>query len=301
MGGFIWGFTGPEGSGKSCCMTSIGLTHGILLSQAAGYKSYEQYCLENRPVVMTFPGYELHSQDNQIKLSSPIDIKAWLKSFGADEFRNMLVSVDEVQNFLDSAVSGAVFARILSHAMAQRRRVGLGLMYTVQNWEWTHKRIRWVTHMLSMCYDLYWTPWGKAEGVKRGELLRIITFDCKGFYTGQPWTPMSRKLLIANRVWPFFDSFTPSDIYSGETKYILKRPEETIDLRSDEEQAAESHFNRGLEAMQTEHDSERGAEEDIVKIRMLRRMKDEGKLSMRDLQDIGRVTGLKGPETNDMV
>jgi hypothetical protein len=103
---------------------------------------------------------------------------------------------------------------------------------------------------------------------------------------------MSRKLLIANRVWPFFDSFTPSDIYSGETKYILKRPEETIDLRSDEEQKAESDFNKGLEAMSAAHNSEEGAEQDIQKIKLLRKMTLDGKLSARELGTIGRITGI---------
>ena len=37
MGGFIWGFTGVEGSGKSCAMTAIALRHCALVAKANGY------------------------------------------------------------------------------------------------------------------------------------------------------------------------------------------------------------------------------------------------------------------------
>ena len=181
--------------------------------------------------LLCFDGFELHGKTGtkleSVKLSKTIDTAQWLGNFGADEFKNILVCIDEVQNVMDSAQSGSVFARLLNHAMAQRRRAGLGLMYTLQNWEWLHKRLRWSTHLLSVCRDLYRTPWGKEEGVKKGEFLSVMTYDCKGFITGREWAPLGSFLVQGDRVWGHYDSFAPASLV--ETQTMIQKRVQMID------------------------------------------------------------------------
>lgn len=261
MGGFIWGMTGVEGSGKSCCMTAIALRHASLIAQSKGYKTAEAYCIDekNKKPIMCFDGFEVHGRGKlkNVKLSETIDTAQWLGNFGADEFKNILVCIDEVQNVMDSAQSGSVFARLLNHAMAQRRRAGIGMMYTLQNWEWLHKRLRWSTHLLSVCRDLSRTPWGKSEGVKKGEQLAVTTFDCKGFVTGKEWAKLGTFMVNGNKVWCHYDSFAPASL--EETQTIIKKNTQVIDWTDwdkDEDDYQKRNEEKGLLTLRADEESQ---------------------------------------------
>lgn len=233
MGGFIWGFTGVEGSGKSCAMTGKALEHCIMTAEHFGYHTAEAYCSDpdNRKPVFCFDGFELHGKKGtaleQIKLSETIDTAKWLGNFGDDHYKNIVVCIDEVQNVMDSSQSGSVFARLLNHAMAQRRRAGIALMYTLQNWEWLHKRLRWSTHYLSVCRDLSRTRWGKENGLKKGEILHLTTYDCKGFNTGKEWAKLPSFRIKGSKIWPHYDSFAPASLV--ETQTMVKKNVQMID------------------------------------------------------------------------
>jgi len=211
----IWGFIGPEGSGKTTAMTAMALIH-----------------VAGGGAVQTFPGYRIHNEKGK-DLSKYIDLHEWLSM---PEFhRDTLFCADEIQNFMDSKLHNSVFSRLVGRVAMQRRKLNMGILYTVQNWQWLNDRLRWLPHLLTSCYDLYWSPWGKEQGLKRGEMLRLTTFDCKGFQTGQPWALLSQKILSSQALWPYFDSYMPVDIYEGETKFEVKRKTEVIDLRPPKE------------------------------------------------------------------
>ncbi len=186
MNGFIWAKTGVEGGGKTLEMTYWSLRH-----------------LNGGGVVQTFPGYFIHHANQpERRLSRDLNLKAYLQH--PYDYPNAMVDADEIQNFADSAISGAVFARLLTRVLAQRRKIKQGVIYTTQNWQWAHNRIRWLNHLLSVCTDLYWTSWGRSEGLKRGEVLQFATFDCKGFITGEAWKLISVKRLLAKKIWPYY-------------------------------------------------------------------------------------------------
>ncbi len=240
--GVIWGKIGPEGSGKDTIETFFDLIH-----------------IREGGQVQTFPGYDIHrnidaevaraakkrqaEEGGDIKLlldqerkrliplnllSKQLNIREWLTN--PAEYSGLIVSCSEIQNFMGSEVSGAVFARLVNRVMATRRHYKLSFDYNVQNWMWVHNRIRWLTHLLTICYDLSWSSWGKAERVERGEVIQLTTFDCKGFYTGKPFSMMGVKVLRARPIWPYFYSEMPIDIFAGEKKWLLKKPVETLDL-----------------------------------------------------------------------
>ena len=206
----IWGFLGPEGAGKTGSMTYFGLIH-----------------LSRGGVIRAFPGYRiLDAQGKEVTI--PISIEEWVKL--PPELRDCLIDVDEIQNFFGSDRYMAWVNKIWSNLVAQRRHRGLGIQYTVQDWEDLDVRVRKKTHVLVVCRDMFWTPWGKEEGLGRGELVRLNFIDVKGFFTGTPWTPGPSKLLRLKEVWPYFESYGDVDIWSGMTKVKVTKPEIGIDL-----------------------------------------------------------------------
>lgn len=241
MGGFIWGYIGPEGSGKSASMAAIGIEHGIMVARAAGYRCFEDYCVANKSPIYCFPGFQLHSKDvwpekvpdeklcrdeeneGKLALSNELDIDHWLCNFSSPEYSSILILWDEAQNWVDPMNSGAVFLRLLKRGMAQRRRRRLGLIYTCQDFDWIPGQLRFLTHLYSLCFDMRWTNWGREQHMGRGEVLRVMTYDLKGFYTGIPYTKMDQRLLMAKDVWPFYDSYGNTSIFEGEQKVEVKR------------------------------------------------------------------------------
>lgn len=242
MGGVIWVMTGSEGSGKSCWMTLLALWHGARTAEFYGYPNIETYCKNpkfSKPI-RTFPGYDVHGQrdtvNEKLELSKQINLGKWMRNFGDDEHRNMVVCIDEMQNTFDSMLSNVVATRVFSHAMAQRRRSAVSVLATIQNWDYAPNRIRFTTHLVSVCTDLYWSKWGKEEGLKRGELFKIITWDAKGMYTGEPWHLYSNILFRGKNIWPYYDSFVPSDFMEQEsTRYMINKTDKYINEDDDEE------------------------------------------------------------------
>jgi len=228
LNGFIWAKTGVEGSGKSLEMTYWSLKH-----------------LNGGGIVSTFPNYSIHrcGRPDQ-KLSLDLDMRRYFQA--PYDYQDQIIDADEIQNFADSAISGAVFARLLSRVLAQRRKIRQGVLYTTQNWQWAHNRVRWLTHFLSVCTDLCWTSWGKSEQLKRGEVLQFATFDCKGFMTGEAWKLISVKRLLAKRYWNYYDTSAVVDIFAGETQWLLKKHRETLDLRSSDEISNSLKFGQSL-------------------------------------------------------
>lgn len=212
----IIGVVGPEGGGKSVLMTYF-----CLLQMAQKGK------------LLTFPGYTV-TDGRGHQLSEELNIEDWLTF--APELRNVLIAIDEIQNFFNSLKHMSTLNYLFANLAAQRRHRNIGLIYTVQDWGWLDNRIRWLTHVLATCYDLYWSPWGKEQGLKRGELISVSLFDIKGFYTGKPWQPGPQFMLKATEIWNCFDSYCDVDVFSGMTKIKYKKPEITLDLTGGEEE-----------------------------------------------------------------
>lgn len=232
MAGAIWGMTGVEGGGKSAWMA---LLTGLHLN-AGGF-------------CQTFEGFDIyHPHNHNIKLTQTIDPVKWLQ-MPSDQW-NLQTDADEIQNLADSALSGAVFARVANRVLAQRRKRQMSLLYTVQNWQWVHNRIRWLTHYLSICQDLSHTAWGKDAGIHAGEYISVHTFDVKGFATGVPWSQLMPFTVHIKPLWdapsPLWESYEPTSAFAGEFKLELKKHREVIDLRQADEIHAASPFGRRL-------------------------------------------------------
>jgi hypothetical protein len=206
----IWGFLGPEGAGKTLMMTYFGLIH-----------------ISREGDIRTFPGYEITDGHGNV-LSTPLEMEEWVTL--PPELRDCLIDVDEIQNFFGSDRWMSWVNKLWANVVAQRRHRNLGVHYTVQDWEDLDPRVRKKTHVLAVCRDLYWSSWGKDEGIGRGELVSVNFIDVKGFFTGTPWTPGPSQMVRAKEIWPYYDSYGEVDIWSGMTKVKFTKPEIGIDL-----------------------------------------------------------------------
>jgi len=206
----IIGIVGPEGGGKTCLMAYLSMLH-----VAQGGK------------LLTFPGFDV-TNSNGKKLSQTLETEKWITM--APELRDVLICIDEIQNFFNSLKHMSTLNYLFANLSAQRRHRNIGIIYTVQDWAWLDNRIRWLTHTLATCYDLYWSPWGKEQELERGELISVTFYDVKGFFTGKPWTPSSPFTLKAKSIWPCYDSWCDVDIFEGMAQLKIKKPTYTINL-----------------------------------------------------------------------
>lgn len=207
----LMGLVGPEGGGKTVTMTYFALKHAC-----------------KGGIIRAFPGYEVTDGNNHI-LTEQLSTEQWVNL--GPEIKNVLVCIDEIQNFFNSIKHMATLNYLFTNLMAQRRHRNLGVIYTVQDWGWLDSRIRWLTHVLGVCSDAHWSNWGREEHLPRGEIINVVFYDVKGFYTGHPWTPSAPFNLRAKHIWPCYDSFCDVDIWSGMSKVEFKRPIHTINVR----------------------------------------------------------------------
>ena len=189
----IWGFLGPEGAGKTLLMTYFGL---IQLARGGP--------------IRTFPGYQITNGHGKV-MTTPLDIEEWVTL--PPELRDCLIDVDEIQNFFGSDRYMTWINKLWANVVAQRRHRNLGVHYTVQDWEDLDPRVRKKTHTLIVCRDLYWSNWGREEGVGRGELISANFIDVKGFFTGTPWTPGPSQMIRTKEIWPYYDTFGDVDFH----------------------------------------------------------------------------------------
>jgi hypothetical protein len=211
----IWGLIGPEGSGKTLAMTYYCLLH-----------------IRDGGIVKTFPGYKIETPQGK-PLSTDVDFRQLFTDLHS--FRNTIICVDEMQNFMDSHLHSSVFARLMGYVGAQRRKANLGIIYTVQDWSWVYNRFRGLTHLITVCRDLHWTNWGRENKIDKGQMISLVTYDMKGFYTGEPYSILSRKTLSAKPIWNWYDSYAAVDIFEGMRKYEIKRDVEVFDIRQNKD------------------------------------------------------------------
>lgn len=215
------GITGPEGAGKTMLMTYFGLLH-----------------LSKGGKVYTFPGYDIVDLEGK-KLSEPLPMEKWVTL--PDDLRDVLICIDEIQNFFGSDRYMTWINKIFVNIARQRRHRSLGIMYTLQDWGDLDPRIRDTTAVLISCTDAYWSRAGKADGLVRGDIIDYNVVDVKGFFTGHPWTLMSRRKIGSKArparliVGPHYNSYSDVDIWAGLTQIDIKKPKLTIDLTDGQE------------------------------------------------------------------
>lgn len=259
----IWGFIGPEGAGKTTAMTW-----------------FMEYHMALGGTCRSFPGYELYSPHGA--LVQDIDIKELIRMSG--ELKNVVVGIDEIQQFNDSSRHMTTINQLTGYVGMQRRKLSLGIFYTLQNWMWLYDRMRWLTHLLTVCSDLHFSPWGKENHIRQGEYMSIITYDCKGFLTGQPWSPLTSMVLRPRELWPYYRSYNVIDIFEGQERIQIKKRLTVYDLNK-----AEPTFEQIREASEdTPPVGLKAPRMTESEVELYQRLSDQG-VPMSDIREIRKM------------
>ncbi|PKH44672.1 hypothetical protein CVH13_01789, partial [Dehalococcoides mccartyi] len=86
---------------------------------------------------------------------------------------------------------------------------------------------------LTVCSDLHFSPWGKENHIRQGQYMSIVTYDCKGFLTGQPWSQLSPMVLRPQELWPYYRSYNVLDIFEGQERIQIKKRLTVYDLNKE--------------------------------------------------------------------
>jgi hypothetical protein len=101
-----------------------------------------------------------------------------------------------------------------------RRKLGIIILYTTQNFGMIPPRIRFYTHTLVFCRDLYYGHQYTDEPRERGIDILTRRMDLKGFYTGREGTVGRAQVLNhANSVWKNYNTKGLIDVKWGLIKY----------------------------------------------------------------------------------
>ncbi len=191
--GTIAAIIGPEGAGKDSLMTGFAAKFW-----EAGYDIY------------AFPGYHLlnpiHNPTDPEKtfriISKEILPEDWVNL--PMDLHDILILISEADSHFNSAESQFAIAKDMIGLMKQRRKRSLTILYNVQNWAWFNNRMRWLTHLVFQCWDMYWSTRNSDNPSPRGRKILVTPFDCKGFYTGHEWTRGSPFYFNATKIWENF-------------------------------------------------------------------------------------------------
>jgi hypothetical protein len=209
MNGLIEGYIGTEGSGKTTLMTYYSIR-----AAKKGIK------------IFAFPGYDLKDKHGNI-VSERLTPQDFLDHFEA--FNNCLVDIDEITNFgIDAYAFNGTLPRMFGYAAAMRRKLSLSILYTVQNFSYIPPRIRFFTHTLMFCRDMYFGRQFSKDPLPRGEQILCRRMDMKGFYTGKEGWLSLPKIFFSKGVWKNFETQAIVDPRWGLKKYQFEK--ETISV-----------------------------------------------------------------------
>lgn len=209
-----WGFIGHARSGKSADMAYWSMQH---VARGGG--------------LYRFPGFEMRDPGTGLPIGKSIDMMEFVQLFEREScLKNCMVDIDEIQNFLSSDQFMALYNRVISRMSAQAGKLKFGIAYTTQSWSWVDPRLRQLTALLSVCRDMYHTPFGKQNGIKRGELMSVNTYDCWGYITGQEWAKLRSYVLDIRVIRNYYEADTTVDPLEAFRKLEIKKQVNKLDL-----------------------------------------------------------------------
>ncbi|GAH46232.1 unnamed protein product [marine sediment metagenome] len=213
----VTAITGPRGSGKTLLMTFLGI-----IDMKRGHQ-----CLANYPIKG-----EVKRRGKPATVESlPLDFETLLEL--NENLQRCVCCIDEINLWFASTRWMTHGNRIFAIFMQLLRKRQMSLYYTTQNFKWADPTIRWQTDLQIACQDLFHTPQGKEEGVRRGEFIRFIAIDRSGYITGVPYEvsgSYSTGILDAKPIWKYYNTYEALDPWEALSKVELKRPTLTVDL-----------------------------------------------------------------------
>ena len=110
----LWGWSVPKGSGKTALMSAFAMR-----------RHYQGI------PILAFPGYELSDFDGN-PVTKPITTGDWINL--PPEWRDLVICVDEIENFFNSLKYSSTLNMLWANILAQRRHRNIEVLYTLPDW-----------------------------------------------------------------------------------------------------------------------------------------------------------------------
>lgn len=272
---FITIIDGIEGSGKTTLMTA----HNISFVRRGG-KLY------------TFPGYDVFDSNHR-KVSQQIALEELVEMFVQERLENARLSIDEMENWLDSYESQSQVGKILVAIAQQRRKKNLSMIGTINpDWNWLPRRFKGIAQVLIHCDDMHFITKG---GVPEGEMFKVTTYDLKGMITGKIGKRLRPKLFYGKRYRPFFDTYSTVSIMEKYTKVHINKRVIEVDFNGE----SDGEFNLNDDAIEQYAGNYQKVNLGAVVNHIFNKLK-EGNVSMipkKDLRNLVYAQGVNAHST----
>lgn len=197
--------TGPRGGGKSAFMAYLSIEYGLLA---------------DLPVWSTQPiTWPPHAEEDKQRRSQSLDLNAFYSmdaQFVGGTEGNAVVAWDEIQFAADSYAGSGKAMRLLSYILIQLRKRNLTFLYTTQDMNFVHARLRKETDIEFRCRDASFTEWGRENHLRRGEKIIIFARDLSGIATGYRFDEVQRwyrRMFDCKGIWGSYDTSHLDDVF----------------------------------------------------------------------------------------
>jgi len=209
-------FTGPKGATKTCQLVRFALS---------GLSVWD------RPVFSDFPiGGYISGKYYEVQ---PLPDDA-LINYAQALPENSILIVDEMQEFFDRQDWASVRSKFGVSMAQQIRKLGLTIVGAIQFFNYLNPRIVDQVDVLAKCIDLYFTPWGRENGIERGIEGHVDYYDLSGGITGRSardqhsrhmitGDPFASEEVYTKALWEYFDTTKLTGLDQRFKKYQIEK------------------------------------------------------------------------------
>lgn len=222
--------TGPRGSLKTLLMTSDMCYHLERAYYQNKYRGRNIKIFSNYPV--GFWKVPIGETQRHYFKPEPLNMEA-LYIFDK-ELSDCQVYIDEIDQWMDRQEWQSVTQRLINKVTQLIRKRKMSLHGTIQSFDWLNNRLQFQTDLIIRCREAAFSPWGKANHLRLGEMAFLTWYDNSGFMTG--YTHKERPDIAiredmfreGHRYWNSYDTSFEFDPLTTSTKYRLKLPVKEI-------------------------------------------------------------------------
>lgn len=138
----------------------------------------------------------------------------------SEEYSEGTIGIDESVNIIDRRNSTSMKNKLLNGVMNQVGHRNLNVYYTVKAKDWLDGRFQFETDIEIRCFDLARSPWGRSQGMPKGEMIRLEFYDHSGAFTGHmynhKWNYLPFKTLVWEHAHNWWDAYDTKEIVTLE-------------------------------------------------------------------------------------
>jgi len=186
----IWG---PRGGGKS----TTGVTLSIVDGQMKGIPT-----ISNIPI--RWVAKDAYGAKYTVE-SIPFNVEQFESGDPALKFKRLLL--DEGNYLADRLRSTSNNNMGITDILQQARKFRMCVTFCTINWQWIDPRVTGsLCDIVIECNDLYYKPYGKKHGLKKGERITWDILDQSGKITGRQNSHIDSRTFNARLFWDTFDT-----------------------------------------------------------------------------------------------